>query len=135
MAGLIEVGLSRLGASDDAMREAWPGVLDRMGRATVAVYQDYPIFLSWESLLLKGSALDPTTRGVIVAEPVLEFGALLAAGPALDAIHEAVAELGLEPEQGVRVRVTGNPALNYEEMLGLMRDVGLAGIASFAARR
>ena len=69
---------------------------------------------------------------VLVAHPILEFGSVFAAGRALDAIHEEARELGLVAERGVRVRVTGNPALNFEEMAGILWDVFVAGIFCFA---
>jgi uncharacterized protein len=109
----------------------WAEVLDHFRLAVVSVYAEYPLQLSWESLLLKGSGVDPTRRRVIVADPILEFGRILAAGPAMDAIREAVAQLGLDARGEVGVRITGYPALNYEEFLGLSRDTGAAGLLSF----
>ena len=38
----------------------------------------------------------------------------------------------MTPEHGVRVRVTGNPALNFEEMAGILWDIFVAGIFCFA---
>lgn len=106
-------------------------VLDGFSRASGVVYAEHPVAVSWEDLLLRGTAFDPTTRRVLVAEPVLEFDRVLAAEPAMRAIHEAAEAEGLVPERGVRVRVTGYPALNAEEMRGLAVDVGFAGILSF----
>jgi hopanoid biosynthesis associated RND transporter like protein HpnN len=56
---------------------------------------------------------------VISVEPNLGFSELLAAQSALSAIRADVAALGLDRTPGVRVRVTGDPILNYEEMLSL----------------
>ncbi len=36
--------------------------------ATVSVFDEYPVAISWESVLLAGSGFDPTTLRVIVAE-------------------------------------------------------------------
>ncbi len=128
---LIRLGLESFEDSPDGA-SAWPGVLEQFSRATVAVYAEYPLSVSWESLLLEGSAFDPQRRRVLVAEPVLDFDSLLAAGPAMEALQQEARALGFGPERGVRIRVTGNPALNYEEMRGLIWDVGVAGIFSFA---
>lgn len=110
----------------------WVDVLDRVGHATVGVYAEYPIAISWEEVLLRGSALDVTTRYVVVAHPILDFGSVFAAGRAIDAIRAAAAERGLVPERGVRVRVTGNPALNFEEMSGILWDVFGSSLFCFA---
>jgi hopanoid biosynthesis associated RND transporter like protein HpnN len=131
LARLIRIGLDQERASGTSP-EDWARVLDRVGEATVRVFDEYPISVSWERLMLEGSALDPGTRQVIITEPVLEFSRLLAARRPIEVIRDAARDLGLTPESGVRVRITGNPALNYEEMLGLAWDVGYAGVLSFA---
>jgi hopanoid biosynthesis associated RND transporter like protein HpnN len=131
LARLIRLGLEQEQARGSNDTE-WSAVLDRFGEATVRVFDEYPVLTSWESLMLEGSAFDPGTRQVVVAEPVLDFGKLLAAKRAIGAIRAAARELSLVPERGVRVRITGNPALNYEEMLSIARDIGVAGILSFA---
>ena len=41
--------------------------------ATVTIYDEYPIAVSWEDVLLRGSALDVGTRRVLVAHPILDF--------------------------------------------------------------
>ncbi len=120
---------------DDAPATAgldWPTLLESFRRATVEVYAEHPVALSWEDLVLEGSSFDARRRRVLVAEPILDYDRLLPAGPAIRAVREAAAELGLTPERGVRVRVTGYPALNDEEMRGLVSDVGVAGAVSFA---
>jgi hopanoid biosynthesis associated RND transporter like protein HpnN len=131
LAGLVRAGLAQVGEAGPDPAD-WSAVLDRIGSATVEVYDEYPLSVSWEDLLLRGSALEVSKRRVIVVEPVLDFESLLAAGGALDEIREAASTLGVTPERGVRVRITGNPALNYEEMLGMAWDVGWTGLLSFA---
>lgn len=131
LARIIRFGLDRERDHPGTTPEAWPRILDQIGDATVRVFEEYPVALSWESLIVAGTALDPETRQVIVAEPVLDFNKLLAASQAIDTIRAAARELDLAPERGVRVRITGNPALNYEEMLGLVWDVGGSSAVSF----
>jgi hopanoid biosynthesis associated RND transporter like protein HpnN len=131
LVALVRAGLERVGeAGPDP--DDWASVLDRIGSATVQVYDEYPLSISWEDLLLQGSALEVSTRRVIVVEPILDFDSLLAGGRAIAEIREAARQLGLVPERGVTVRITGNPALNYEEMLGMAWDVGWTGLLSFA---
>jgi hypothetical protein len=131
LASLIQSGLDAERARG-AGGEEWAAVLDRMTEATVRVFDEYPLSISWEDLMLEGSAFDPGARAVVIAEPVLEFGQLLAARRSIGHIRDTAAALSLTPDRGVRVRITGNPALNYEEMLGLAWDVGVAGLFSFA---
>ena len=128
---LVRLGLDHMPDGDEASQQ-WSAVLDRVGEATVAVYSEYPVHISWEEVFLRGSALDTQTRRVLMVDPVLDFDALLPAGDSLAAVREAAAELGFSPESGVTVRVTGNPALNHEEMIGLAWDIGMAGVFCFA---
>ncbi|MFP6665601.1 MAG: MMPL family transporter [Deltaproteobacteria bacterium] len=107
------------------------GVLDRIGEATTEVFVQYPVAISWQDLMLEGSALDLGTRRIVIAEPVLDFGALLPAASAIAAIRAAAADLSLVPGRGIEVRITGNPALSLDEMVGLFWDVGVSGIFSF----
>lgn len=130
LARLIEDGLARYVASGEALREL-PEVLERFGRATVLVYDERPLRLTWEDILLQGSTFDPKARRTLVVDPVLHFDALLPAGQALAEIRRVAREAGFVPERGVRVRITGYPALNDEEMRGLLYDVGLSGLAAF----
>jgi hypothetical protein len=131
LAQLIRFALEQEKKNPGTMSERWPAVLDQIGSATVQVFQEYPVSVSWESLIVEGSALDPQSRQVIVAEPVLDFGHLLAARDAIAAIRSAARDLDLSEERGVRVRITGNPALNYDEMLGLAWDIGVSSLLSF----
>ncbi|MCG8588058.1 MAG: MMPL family transporter [Proteobacteria bacterium] len=130
LAVLVQQALEHRSAEDDAP-EYWSRILDRVSHATVSVYEEVPLAVSWEELLLAGTALDPTTRHVILVDPVLDYTSLLAAGRSIQRIRDAAAQAGFGPEQGVRVRVTGNPALNYDEMWGIAWDVGVAGVFCF----
>ena len=62
---------------------------------------------------------------------VITTSAFAAARP-IDLIRQLAKDHGYTAERGVQVRVTGNPALNYEEMIGIAWDVGGAGVFCFA---
>ncbi len=126
LARLVRLGIEREGAA----RRDWPSIFDRIGHATVAVYQEHPVRVSWEDVVLTGSAIDPSTRAVIVASPEIDYDQVFAAAEPIAAIRKAARNLGYTPDRGVRVRVTGNPALNYEEMSNMIWDVAIAGCFS-----
>jgi hopanoid biosynthesis associated RND transporter like protein HpnN len=129
LAGLVREALEE---SRELERvEQWAEILDRVGEATVAVYSEFPLEISWEELLMRDTSLHVVKRRVIVAHPILDFDSILAAAPALSRIHAVSEELGYTRESGVSVRVTGNPALNVEEMIGLAWDIGMAGLFCF----
>ena len=68
---------------------------------------------------------------VIVTDPVLDFEHLFSAARPIAAVHRIAEENGLDEARGVRIRISGNPALNYEEMKGILWDVGLGGVICF----
>jgi uncharacterized protein len=129
LAWVVRTGLEQA-PTEGAEVEHLRSVLDHFRRATIAVYDEYPLHVSWESVLLSGTPFDPQTRRVIVADPILAFDRILAAEPAIEAVRESVATLGGAME-GARVRITGYPALNHEEFLGLAADNLTAGGLSF----
>lgn len=133
LSDLVAGGLEQsAGAEGDGIApEEWAFILDSVGDATVEVYTEFPLALSWEKLLLQGSAIDVSTRRVVVVHPELDFGSFLAAGRAMDRIREIASEEGLSPERGVGIRITGNPGLNFEEMIGLAWDLGGGGVICF----
>ena len=130
---LVRRGLTTLaGDADDGDRaREWSDVLDRVSDATVDVYREYPVAISWNEVLARGSSLETATRHVLIVHAALDFASPFAAAAAVERIHDEAAEAGLAEENGVRVRVTGNPALNYEEMLGIAFDVGVGGVFCF----
>ena len=127
---LVRRGLEAVRAGDDPTGANWPLLLDRVSRATVDVYTELPIAVSWEDLVLAGSALDVTQRQVIVVHAALDYGSPVAAARAVQRIRDEADALDLA-SRGVLVRVTGNPVLNYEEMLGIAWDIGAGGLFCF----
>ncbi len=130
LARVVRLGLEHQQSLGEGAAQ-WPDVLDRIGDATVEMVHEFPVAVSWEELLVAGYGLDVVPRQVIVAGPNLQFDRLLAADAAIAHIRAAANALDLTPERGVKVRITGNPALNYDEMYDLAWDVGIGGVASF----
>lgn len=87
--------------------------------------------LSWQTLL---SGEDPDTddlRRFIRTKPRRDFSKLTSAGEAMAAIRAAIEDLGLTPDNGIRVRLTGNVAIEKEELETLSGGTQLSGIVSF----
>ena len=77
--------------------------------------------LSWQNLLTGQKPEPSELRRFILTQPVLDYSALEPAKRATDTIHAAARELGLTPENGARVRVTGSPALSDAEFSTLRK--------------
>lgn len=69
---LIQKGLEQLDSSggDPVL---WSDRLARISRASVEIYEEHPVGISWEEMMVRGSAIEVQTRRVIVAHPVLDF--------------------------------------------------------------
>ncbi|MEO1934516.1 MAG: MMPL family transporter, partial [Myxococcales bacterium] len=130
LASLIEYAIEEQEGSGDSLSEL-STLLDRVGDATVEAYQEFPLAVSWEEILLRGSSIETVKRWVLVVDPVLDFDSLFAASKPMAEIRRLAADAELDPDHGIRVRLTGNPVLNYEEMKGLMWDIGLGGVITF----
>jgi hopanoid biosynthesis associated RND transporter like protein HpnN len=130
LASLIQSGLAQTEETDVALDDL-AVLLDRVGDATVEVYQEFPLAISWEEILLRGSSVEMVKQWTLVVDPVLDFGSLFAAAAPMAEVRRIAEENGLDPDHGVTVRLTGNPVLNYEEMAGLLWDIGLGGVITF----
>jgi uncharacterized protein len=97
--------------------------------ATAAKGAETP--LSWEPLLTGRAALPRELQRIILAKPVLDFTRLAPGTAASDFVRASVADLGLDKVTGVRVRLTGEVALNDEEFSSVIKGTGYATLASF----
>ncbi len=86
--------------------------------------------LTWGSLDFGGASLADETRRVVLLSPVLDFGDLQPAKAAVESVRRVVSELGFDADPRLRVRLTGDFALSYDEMGAVKRQAAGAGIAS-----
>ena len=89
----------------------------------------HPAF-SWRRLIT-GKAPEPSDlRRFVNIQPVLDYGALEPGGKATKAIRATIAKLGLTPDKGVRVRLTGSVALSDEEFATVADGAALNGVVT-----
>ncbi|MGR8920122.1 MAG: MMPL family transporter, partial [Gammaproteobacteria bacterium] len=81
--------------------------------------------MSWQTLL--GGGTDAPRRVIFTVRPHLDFAGLLPAGEALQALRDTAAELGLNAENGLSVRLTGAVALADDELRSVIRGAERAG--------
>jgi len=87
-----------------------------------------PYDLSWRSLLKGEASTGEDLRRYLLVKPALDFSEPLAAEPAMEAIRQASDMILKGPLAGVRVRITGDAALGYEELISAMHGAELAGM-------
>ncbi len=125
MAGVLTTGIERLRTHPETPVD-FTRVFDTWSRAVKAVLEGRPKPVSWTELILERKLPGDSSRRVVVLEPAFDYESLLPGQRAIDHVRAEARDLGLVPENGVTVRITGNVALNTEEMLGVARGAVLA---------
>jgi hopanoid biosynthesis associated RND transporter like protein HpnN len=98
-----------------AKLETLTPALDALANALELLAKGKSPSFSWRKLIAGREPKRSELRRFVNIEPVLDFGDLQPGRKATAAIREAVSRLGLTPEQGVKVRLTGPVALADEE--------------------
>ncbi len=89
----------------------------------------HPAF-SWRRLI-SGHAPEPSDlRRFVNIQAVLNYGDLEPGGEATKAVRAAIAKLGLTPDRGVRVRLTGSVPLSDEEFSTIADGAALNGMVT-----
>ena len=86
--------------------------------------------LSWIAVMRGGKIEPADMRRFILVQPVLDFESLQPAARAIAAVHARAAALGLDRAAGLRVRVTGSPAMLQDELKSVRDGMGLVGLVS-----
>ena len=84
--------------------------------------------LSWQAMISGDKPDNRTLRRFILVQPKLSYGKLEPGGDATAAIRSAAKDLGLTPDHGVRVRLTGSVPLADEEFATLAQGAARNGI-------
>jgi hopanoid biosynthesis associated RND transporter like protein HpnN len=88
---------------------------------------------SWQAMISGEKPGNRTLRRFILVQPMLSYGKLEPGGEATAAIRAAAADLGLSPDHGVRVRLTGSVPLADEEFATLAEGAARNGVLTLIA--
>lgn len=106
---LVQIGASRGALGENA------GLLGQITDVVDDVLAGKPARMSWQALMSGKPATPAALRRFLLIEPVLDYDELEPASAATTKIRSAAAGLGLTPQAGVRVRLTGAAPLADEE--------------------
>lgn len=88
---------------------------------------------SWRGAFAAGSPAHVSgKRQLLLLEPVFDYASLQPAERAIALIRDVSRELQLTPEQGVNVRLTGEPVMLEDELKSVEESIGLANVLSLA---
>ncbi len=85
--------------------------------------------LSWQRLLASDKFKSETNRTIVLAKPIMNFDEILPAGSAIAVARDAIKHITAQ-YPSVSIRVTGEPALEHEEMESVTDGSIIAGIVS-----
>lgn len=88
-----------------------------------------PHFISWQRLLAADKLNTKTNRTLVIARPKLNFTEILPAQQALTVARTTIKRI-MQNNAGVRIRMTGETALEHEELESVSKDTTLAAIVS-----
>jgi hopanoid biosynthesis associated RND transporter like protein HpnN len=82
--------------------------------------------LSWQSLLTGEKPRADELRRFVLLKVVRNFGELAAGEAAISAVRQAIQDLQLTADRGVRVRLTGSVAIENDELQTLSQGIGFS---------
>jgi len=129
--GFFELMVQVVEESDDPREAEVAEVLELTAEVVEARAAGRPRPLSWQSLLF-GEEASPDRR-VILVRPAVDEEDLQPARLPILMIRERAEALGIHPENGLRMRITGDLALNFEEMTAVRAQGRRAGLLSLVA--
>lgn len=101
--------------------------LTRLDEALSALLAGKPAAFSWQQLFASKGGLNPPTRTVLMAYPVLDYNSLKPGENAVDAVHIKAKELQLDEAHGIRIGITGEIPLADEEFGTIEDSMGPIG--------
>jgi hypothetical protein len=105
-------------------------LFDRLAQTIESSTASRPRPLSWQELILGDAAAD-ASRQFIILDPVPNYETLSGGEAGIKTIYRIRDELGLHQASGVRVRLTGDVVLNYENLLAARKGMGFTTLISF----
>lgn len=82
--------------------------------------------LSWQTLFLGREPTAMDRRRFVLIQPAIDFASLSSVDTATVAVRAAIADLHLTAGEGVRVRLTGNIAMEEEEFATVAEGMGVS---------
>ncbi len=105
-------------------------VTNRIAAAFEATLENRPYLLSWQDLLFEPDRAVGYTQHFVIVSPILDHSLILPAENAIAALKTAIKEVNAIDGIPVTIKMTGEPVLEYEELLSITRGTEIAGLAS-----
>jgi hopanoid biosynthesis associated RND transporter like protein HpnN len=126
--GLFELITKALNHEESLPMELEP-LLVAINHAFNAQIQQQPYHLSWQTLLKTHSLDTEARRIVVIAKPTMNFEAIFPVEPALTASRLIIKNM-MATMPTLRIRITGEIALEHEELKSVSQGSAWAGVLS-----
>lgn len=127
--GLFTIIGKALEQQDQSLPMDLAPLLQAINQTTEKQLAGNPQHMSWQKLLAVGKLNTDSNRMLVIARPKKDFNEILPAGEALTAARNIVKELMTE-NPSVRIRITGETALEHEELESVTLGAEISGIVS-----
>lgn len=108
-----------------------PKAFDRLSESLEAFVAGRSHSLSWREVITGKTSTPADRRQFILVQPRLDFRTLEPQAEVIETVRTLAEELGYTAANGVRVRMTGSVALNYEQLQSARRGAEIAAPLSF----
>jgi hypothetical protein len=105
-------------------------LFDEMSRTFEGVTGGRPYQMSWEAVMLGEKKAAGQWRQFIMLQPHLDIAKLSGDEASLEAVRRAARELHIDGTNGMKLRLTGDVALSYENLVTVKNSTGIATFAS-----
>jgi hopanoid biosynthesis associated RND transporter like protein HpnN len=104
-------------------------LLSAINNTLTSQLEGHPLRMSWQSLLAAEKLNSKTGRTIVIARPVMKFDEIMPAAHALAVTRQTVNQIMLN-NPSVSIRITGETALEHEELESVTEGATIAGVFS-----
>ena len=128
--GLFDIISKALKSEDDSLPTDLDPLLTAINDAITHQLNNQPYHLSWQNLIAANDLNSNPTRSIVIAKPILNFDEVMAAENALSAARTVIDQV-MQDIPSVKIRITGETALEHEELESVSEGAIFSGVASF----
>ena len=129
LGGLFDLISQALNESQNTLPMDLNPLLQAVDKTFSAQLEGKSQSLSWQNLLANNKLSENATRVLVIAKPIVHFDEMLPIEAAQNAAHE-IADSVMAYNSNIKVRITGETALEHEELETVSNGATLSGITS-----
>ena len=105
-------------------------LFDEMSKTFEGIVSDHPYQISWEAIMLGAKEASEQRRQFIILQPHINIARLSTGEASIETVRRIARELSINEKAGVKMRITGDVALSYENLMTVKNSTGIAAVVS-----